>query len=82
MSNTLILFGGAHCSGCKRMSAMLDNADVKYKYYDVEEYPTKAQIYNVGGLPTIFILGADGKPKDSMVGMVDLHTIKRLLAVQ
>ena len=77
--NTLVLFGGAHCASCKKMSAMLNTHGVQFKYYGIEEYPTKASLYNVSSLPTLIVLGADGTPKHSKVGLVDVRTVKRLL---
>jgi len=75
----MLLFGGKHCGACKRMSAMLDSNGVDYEYLDIEENQIQAQLYNVGGLPTMIFLNSNDTIIDSKVGMTDITTINRLL---
>jgi thioredoxin 1 len=64
---TLVDLGSKNCIPCKKMEPILEELRTEYKgelnviFYDVNEFPEKAQEYQIRVIPTQIFLDAEGK---------------------
>jgi thioredoxin 1 len=64
---TLVDLGSKNCIPCKKMEPILEELRTEYKgrlnviFYDVNEFPEKAQAYQIRVIPTQIFLDAEGK---------------------
>lgn len=67
---TVLKFGAPWCSACKSLSHSLKTIDFKntiIEEIDVEEFPEKAEEFQVMSLPTLILL-KDGVVLETLIG--------------
>lgn len=68
MTNKLLKFGRPSCVPCKMVEQYLEEQEVKYQDYNVEEDLMETAKYGVSGVPTLILIDADGNTIDRFVG--------------
>lgn len=67
----LMKFGAIWCTGCKMLSAIMDNVDLPYEVesIDIDEQSELAAKYRVRGVPTLILVDDVGNEIKRNVGM-------------
>lgn len=78
--------GKTWCIPCKKMVAVLQEAELRYKgkatieFVDLDKHPEAAQTYQIQMIPTQIFFTADGKEFERHVGFLPFEEVEKVFA--
>lgn len=80
----MVDLGKTWCVPCKKMVAVLQEAEVRYKgkatieFIDLDEHPEAAQAYRIQMIPTQIFYTPDGKEFERHVGFLPFEDVEEI----